>query len=88
MAKTFFPEISKDAFHYIIVFSNRCRLTKVVLITNRHVIISPTQICATLLQNFCQEFFSDYELKKLYQKFLPLAQTSEQNQKIIISNPF
>ena len=71
------PDIDKNAFHSIIVFSERCELKKINLSTTNHIVIKRNCLLRSFVDKIESEVLSDHTIESIYQKLYPFTQASD-----------
>ena len=74
--QAFLPEIPEGAFFSVIAFSDRCRLQKINLKSNRHMVMHRRDIYEALRWSSERRILSEETIDRLYQKLYPLTQVS------------
>ena len=71
------PDIDKEIFYSIIVFSERCELKDITLTTNQHMIVKRNYLLQAFAKTIENNVLSDDAIESIYQKLYPFTQVSE-----------
>jgi len=74
----FLRSVPLKAFHSVIVFSERCELRKIMLTSDRHIVVKRNRLRNTIAPMLSQALLTTEEIDAFHKKLYPQTQLSEE----------
>ena len=74
----FLPELTREAFQSVIVFSERCELRKVTLTSEQHLVVKRDRLLRALASYLRRQLLSPADIEAIYQRLFPQTQLTDQ----------